>query len=358
MSLPTNLTKPNTLIAGTDALAADVNGDLDYILAAQNASNTQTNTNTDEIVAGRGGTANLNTRFGNVESRTTDLESVKAPIASPALTGVPTAPTAAVDTNTTQLATTAFAKKEADDAQAFAIQRANHTGTQAQSTVDNLVTDLAAKAPLASPTFTGVVTIPAGASIVGYAPLASPALTGTPTVPTATAGTSTTQAASTAFVQAAAFNTALPAQTGNAGKFVTTDGTNASWGYVPAQSDSSRTYTGAKYTRDDDGTVSGGTWAIDYANGPVIKATAGANITSITMSNWPVSGTAGHLRCMLVNFGAYTITFPTAWKWIKSDLTTTTTFGDLGLTLPSSGTAIVDLFGDDGGTTIYAKVVR
>lgn len=36
-----------------------------------------------------------------------------------------------------------------------------------------------------------------------YAPLASPALTGTPTVPTASNGTSTTQAASTAFVQAA-----------------------------------------------------------------------------------------------------------------------------------------------------------
>ena len=35
------------------------------------------------------------------------------------------------------------------------------------------------------------------------APLASPALTGTPTVPTATAGTNSTQAASTAFVQSA-----------------------------------------------------------------------------------------------------------------------------------------------------------
>lgn len=39
--------------------------------------------------------------------------------------------------------------------------------------------------------------------IDGKAPLASPALTGTPTVPTATVGTSTTQAASTAYVMAA-----------------------------------------------------------------------------------------------------------------------------------------------------------
>lgn len=36
-------------------------------------------------------------------------------------------------------------------------------------------------APLNSPTFTGTVTIPAGASIVGYAPLASPSFTGSPT---------------------------------------------------------------------------------------------------------------------------------------------------------------------------------
>ena len=41
-----------------------------------------------------------------------------------------------------------------------------------------------------------------------YAPLASPALTGTPTAPTATAGTSTTQIATCAFV-ADAINTAI-----------------------------------------------------------------------------------------------------------------------------------------------------
>jgi hypothetical protein len=41
------------------------------------------------------------------------------------------------------------------------------------------------------------------ASLAGFAPLASPALTGTPTAPTAAAGTTTTQLATTAFVQAA-----------------------------------------------------------------------------------------------------------------------------------------------------------
>lgn len=59
--------------------------------------------------------------------------------------------------------------------------------------------------------------------------LASPTFTGTPAAPTAAPGTNTTQIATTAFVDAAAFASALPSQTGNAGKFVTTDGSTASW---------------------------------------------------------------------------------------------------------------------------------
>jgi hypothetical protein len=61
----------------------------------------------------------------------------------------------------------------------------------------------------------------------------SPGLTGVPTAPTASPGTSSTQIATTAFVATAAFSAALPGQTGNAGKFVTTNGTTASWAYVP-----------------------------------------------------------------------------------------------------------------------------
>ena len=38
------------------------------------------------------------------------------------------------------------------------LARANHTGSQAQSTITNLTTDLSLKSPLASPTFTGTVT--------------------------------------------------------------------------------------------------------------------------------------------------------------------------------------------------------
>ena len=77
--------------------------------------------------------------------------SAKAPLASPALTGTPTAPTASSGTNTTQIATTAFV----------------------QSAVSG-------KANTASPTFTG-----------------------TPKAPTAASGTNTTQIATTAFVSSA-----------------------------------------------------------------------------------------------------------------------------------------------------------
>lgn len=55
-------------------------------------------------------------------------------------------------------------------------------------------------------------------------------------VPTMTAGDNSTNASSTAFVSAAiaaaAFSTALPSQSGNSGKFVTTNGTTASWATV------------------------------------------------------------------------------------------------------------------------------
>ena len=83
---------------------------------------------------------------------------LKAPLASPALTGTPTAPTAAQTANSTQIATTAFVQAVA-------------------TTINNT---LALKAPLANP-----------------------ALTGTPTAPTAAQTVNNTQIATTAFVKSA-----------------------------------------------------------------------------------------------------------------------------------------------------------
>jgi hypothetical protein len=116
---------------------------------------------------------------------TTASLSSYAPLASPTFTGVPAAPTAAVDTNTTQVATTAY-----------------------------VVGQGYLKSATASST---------------YAPLASPALTGTPTAPTATAGTSTTQLATTAFVTTAdnlKANLASPTFTGTPAAPTASAGTN------------------------------------------------------------------------------------------------------------------------------------
>jgi hypothetical protein len=108
-------------------------------------------------------------------------------------------------------------------------------------------TQFTAKAPLASPTFTGTPAAPTAAGgtnttqiattafvATSFAPLASPTLTGVPAAPTASVGTNTTQLATTAFVIAESFVSALPSQTGNSGKYVTTDGTTASWGSLSA----------------------------------------------------------------------------------------------------------------------------
>jgi hypothetical protein len=50
----------------------------------------------------------------SVQTQLDTLTTDKAPLASPALTGTPTAPTAAVDTDTTQVATTAFVQDQVD----------------------------------------------------------------------------------------------------------------------------------------------------------------------------------------------------------------------------------------------------
>ena len=117
-----------------------------------------------------------------------DALALKAPLASPTLTGTPTAPTATAGTNTTQIATTAFV----------------------QNTAASAVT---AKASSTAPLMDGVATSGTSTNYAreghihptdtSRAPLASPALTGTPTAPTQTAGDNSTRIATTAFVQAA-----------------------------------------------------------------------------------------------------------------------------------------------------------
>lgn len=161
----------------------------------------------------------------------------KAPLASPALTGTPTAPTAAPGTNTTQLATTEFvaaglaslvasspaaldtlnelAAALGNDAN-FATTVTNALAGKAAASHTHAVADLSdasanARSLLQAANYAAMRTLLAlytttevDAALALKAPLDSPALTGTPTAPTAAPGTSTTQLATTAFVAAAA----------------------------------------------------------------------------------------------------------------------------------------------------------
>lgn len=124
----------------------------------------------------------------------------KAPLASPALTGTPTAPTQSAGDNSTKIATTAYADASAASAAAAIVDSApsalNTLNELAAALGDDanyaatIITALGDKAPLNSPTFTGTVDF-TGATVDGI--------------------------------------DALPTQSGNAGKYLTTDGTTASW---------------------------------------------------------------------------------------------------------------------------------
>lgn len=80
------------------------------------------------------------------------------------------------------------------------------TGAVVATSGDYTVAQVTGAAPIASPTFTGTVTIPSGASIAGYALLASPAFTGAPTAPTQATADATTDLSTDAFVHNAINN--------------------------------------------------------------------------------------------------------------------------------------------------------
>ena len=138
----------------------------------------------------------------------------KAPLASPALTGTPTAPTPTAGDNTTKLATTAFVQNAVSSSAVAALDDigdvtittpadnevlAYNTGT------GTFINQTASETGLATASHSHAISNITGlqGALDAKAPLVSPALTGTPSAPTAAAATNTTQIATTAFVQAA-----------------------------------------------------------------------------------------------------------------------------------------------------------
>jgi hypothetical protein len=129
---------------------------------------------------------------------------LKSNIASPTFTGTPGAPTAPVDTNTTQIATTAFVvgqgylKSSTASSTYASLANASLTGvpTAPTASLDTSTTQIATTEFIINQGY-----LKSSSASSTYAPLASPTLTGIPAAPTASAGTNTTQIATTAFVR-------------------------------------------------------------------------------------------------------------------------------------------------------------
>jgi hypothetical protein len=219
---------------------------------------------------------------------TATAASTYAPLASPALTGVPTAPTAAANTNTTQVATTAYVQTELADligGAPGALDTLNELATALANDASystTITTALATKLPLAGGTMTGSIAMgtnkitglgdPTNAqdaatkNYIDTASIAPSNLTGpitsvgpatsvasqtgtgskfvmdnTPTlitpvlgVATATSINGTTIPTSKTLVATDSTEYVVPSQTGNSGKYLTTNGTVSSWGVVDA----------------------------------------------------------------------------------------------------------------------------
>ncbi len=112
-----------------------------------------------------------------------DEAKLKAPLASPALTGTPTAPTAAAGNNSQQLANTQFVMT--------AIAALVNSSPGALDTLSELAAALGNDPNFATTMLN---------ALAAKAPLASPALTGKPTAPTAPQASNDTQLATTEFV--------------------------------------------------------------------------------------------------------------------------------------------------------------
>ena len=162
------------------------------VITQTSLSNTLTNATTGYVpiadVGSADGVASLDAT-GKVPD--SEIPTAIARLASPTFTGTPTLPTGTIATtqtagnNSTALATTAFVGTAVSNLVNAAPESLNTLkelsdalGADANY-ASTITTALGTKAPIASPTFTGTVTIPSGASISGYALLAGPTFTGT-----------------------------------------------------------------------------------------------------------------------------------------------------------------------------------
>jgi len=253
--IPTPLSNPFTANVNGQFLFYAANNRYDVVLSNNGASGPTNPITISDILlndpsGGSGSVTSVFGRNGAVVAQPGDYAVAQitgaAPLASPALTGVATSPTPSPGDNTTKIATTAFVTAAVAAAASAVTSVFGRTGVVVATTGDYTVAQVTGAAALASPTFTGTplaptaspgtnttqlattafvqaalpsagvtsfntrtgAVVPATADytvsqVTGAAPLASPTFTGVPSGPTAAQGTSTTQLATTQFVQQA-----------------------------------------------------------------------------------------------------------------------------------------------------------
>jgi len=290
-------------IAANSIVDADINASAAIDWTKLGISSTVSST---EIGYVDGVTSAIQTQI-DAKLATATAASTYAVLASPAFTGVPTAPTAAANTNTTQVATTAYVQTEINDLIASspaALDTLNELaaalGNDASfsTTVTN---SIAGKLPLVGGTMSGAIamgtnkitglgtpTTSTDAATKGYidtvvlAPsnltgpitsvgaatsIASQTGTGTkfvvdtsPTlvtpvlgVATATSINGTAIPSSKTLVATDSTVYVVPSQTSNSGKYLTTNGTVSSW--TPPTGASAGTYTLTTVTVDSNGRI-------------------------------------------------------------------------------------------------------
>lgn len=229
------------------------------------------------------------------------------------------------------------------------ISSANNTLTIQSSDVSGLSTLLDAKANLASPTFTGTVVLPSTTSIGNVSNTEISYLDGV---------TSAIQ------TQLNSKEGTLPSQTGNSGKYLTTNGTALSWGTVTAGSGTVTSITAG--TGLTGGTITtSGTIAVDTAT--VATTTNAVTLTNKTLTSPTVSGLYLSDSSIVfegssadANETTLTVTNPTADRTITlPNATGTVVLGTSAMTLTtgtvdvsiSSGSGIVTVSNANVGTT-------
>lgn len=142
---------------------------------------------------------------------------------------------------------------------------------------------------------------------------------------------------------------ALPSQTGNSGKYLTTDGTTASWASVTATLSGTVAF-GAGYNESITAITAGANTNIDCSLGNNFDITLSSSINSLTFSNVPTNRRL--FPCTLIfiqdGVGGRTISWPSSFRWSgrSSPL----------LTTAAGGIDIITMVTYDGGITWLATV--